>query len=75
MKITVIIPTRERGEVLAHALKTVLAQDYGDLHVLVSDNASTDGTRDIVHGSDDPRIRYVNTGKRLSMSRNWEFAL
>lgn len=70
-----IIPTRERGEVLCHALRTVVAQDFDELDILVSDNASTDDTRDIVHSFRDARIRYVNTGKRVSMSHNWEFAL
>jgi hypothetical protein len=29
----------------------------------------------VVASFKDPRIRYVNTGKHLSMSHNWEFAL
>lgn len=72
---TVVIPTRERGDVLSKSLKTVTAQDYGALEILVSDNCSTDQTRDVVAAANDPRVRYLNTGERLSMSRNWEFAL
>jgi glycosyltransferase involved in cell wall biosynthesis len=52
-----------------------LAQDYDGLFVLVSDNASSDETRDVVQSMDDTRITYLNTGSRLSMSHNWEFAL
>lgn len=73
--ITVIIPTRERGDVLGAALATVTAQDYPALTILVSDNCSTDHTRQVVEANRDPRIRYVNTGSRVSMSHNWEFAL
>lgn len=73
--ITVIIPTRERGDVLEAALATVTAQDYPQLTILVSDNCSTDQTRKVVEANRDPRIRYVNTGSRVSMSHNWEFAL
>ena len=73
--ITVIIPTRERGDVLAAALANVCAQDYDGLDILVSDNCSTDRTADVVRAANDPRVRYVNTGQRLSMSHNWEFAL
>jgi glycosyltransferase involved in cell wall biosynthesis len=43
--------------------------------VLVSDNFSQDRTRAVVEAAGDPRIKYVNTGKRLSMCDNWEFAL
>lgn len=74
-KITVVIPTRERLPVLRYSIQTVLSQPYEMLQVLVSDNYSTDGTVDFVRGLADPRLRYVNTGRRLSMSENWEFAL
>jgi len=74
-KFTVIIPTRQRADVLGPALRTVVAQDYDNLEILVSDNCSDDHTAEVVKAFDDPRIRYLNTGKRLSMSHNWEFAL
>jgi hypothetical protein len=73
--ITVVIPTRERCDVLGSALQTVTAQDYEPLEIIVSDNFSADRTRDVVAANPDPRIRYLNTGRRLSMSHNWEFAL
>lgn len=72
---TVIIPTRERADVLGPALRTVVNQDYDKLRILVSDNYSNDFTRDVVDSFDDPRISYINTGRRLSMSHNWEYAL
>ncbi len=74
-RISVIVPTRERRDTLVHTLNTCIAQDYEDCEFLVSDNASADGTRDAVAALRDPRLRYLNTGRRLSMSGNWEFAL
>jgi hypothetical protein len=74
-RMTVVIPTRERCDVLDKALRTVTVQDYENLEILVSDNYSRDRTEDVVRAANDKRIRYVNTGKRLSMSHNWEFAL
>lgn len=74
-KFNVIIPTRERADVLVHCLHTVVAQDYENLEIIVSDNHSNDNTRDVVESFSDKRIRYINTGRRLSMSHNWEFAL
>lgn len=74
-KFTVIIPTRERGDTLQSSIRTCVGQDYDNLEVIVSDNCSTDNTREIVESFDDPRIRYINTGKRIGMSGNWEFAL
>lgn len=75
VKFTVIVPTRERPDTLIHCLRTLVAQDYDNAEFIVSDNFSQDNTKEIVESFDDPRIRYINTGKRISMSHNWEFAL
>lgn len=74
-KLTVIIPTRERADTLFHTLRTVVEQDYENLEIIVSDNASIDNTEAIVRSFSDPRLNYINTGQRLGMSENWEFAL
>jgi glycosyltransferase involved in cell wall biosynthesis len=74
-KFTVIVPTRERAGTLYYCLKTLLAQDYANFAILVSDNFSQDDTAAVVAAFADPRISYVNTGRRMSMSHNWEFAL
>lgn len=73
--LSVIIPTRERADTLFHTLRTVVEQDYEKLEIIISDNASTDSTEEVVRGYTDKRLRYINTGKRLGMSENWEFAL
>ena len=72
---TIVIPTRERKDTLVHALATALSQDYQNYEVLVSDNASLDGTQEMVSDLKAERLRYINTGRRVSMSENWEFAL
>ena len=75
VRLTIVLPTRERSDTLYHALRTCVEQQYEQLEIIVSDNASQDATREVVHSFADPRIRYVNTGKRVSMSENWEYAL
>lgn len=75
IKFSVIIPTRERADTLVHCLHTVLGQNYDNFEVIVSDNFSQDNTKEVVDSFSDKRIRYFNTGKRVSMSHNWEFAL
>jgi glycosyltransferase involved in cell wall biosynthesis len=74
-KLSIIVPTRERSDTLVHAIRTLVSQDYADCEIIVSDNASQDDTREVVASFSDPRIRYINTGRRMSMSENWEFAL
>lgn len=75
IKFSVIIPTRERCDVLEWSLRSVISQKYDNLEIIVSDNCSNDSTESLVTGFDDTRIRYLNTGARVSMSENWEFAL
>lgn len=75
MKFTVIIPSRERADTLYHTLRTCVSQRYSNLRILVSDNNSGDNTKDVVDSFSDDRIHYINTGHRVSMSSNWEFAL
>ena len=74
-KLTIIVPTRERCETLPYTLKTCIAQNYDNLEILVSDNHSKDKTKEVLDSFDDERIKYINTGQRLCMSHNWEFAL
>jgi hypothetical protein len=75
IKFNVIVPTRERADTLLHCLRTLIAQDYENLNIIVSDNFSQDNTRQVVESFADKRITYLNTGKRVSMCHNWEFAL
>lgn len=74
-KYTVIIPTRDRAETLEATLRTCLRQTYENFEIIVSDNCSSDNTKNIVACLNDSRIKYVNPGKRLSMAGNFEFAL
>lgn len=73
--VTLVIPTRERAETLKYTLATAVAQDFDDFQILVSDNFSQDRTREVVESVHDARVTYVNTGQRLSMTDNFEFAL
>jgi len=73
--ITIAIPTRERADTLKFSLATVLSQENNNFQVIVSDNFSQDNTKEVVEDFADCRITYVNTGRRLSMCDNWDFAL
>jgi glycosyltransferase involved in cell wall biosynthesis len=73
--ISVLVPTRERCETLHYALKTLCDQEFSDVEFIVSDNFSNDDTAGVVKRFDDPRIRYIRTPQRLSMTENFCFAL
>jgi glycosyltransferase involved in cell wall biosynthesis len=73
--LTIVIPTRERSDTLLYSIKTCVLQNYENLTIMVADNFSKDDTAAVVKSFLDPRIHYINSGRRLSMSANWEFAL
>ncbi|CAN5716835.1 glycosyltransferase family A protein [soil metagenome] len=64
------IPTHNRREMLSACLDSVLEQEFPELEVFVSDNASTDGTPELVAAHDDPRIRYERLPQDIGLWRN-----
>ncbi|OWU77050.1 glycosyltransferase [Phaeobacter sp. 22II1-1F12B] len=75
MRVSIIIPTRERAFYLRHCLQTVLDIDDDDIEIIVSNNASTDDTDEVLAEIKDPRLKVINTGTRISMRQNFEFSL
>nr|VFK14394.1 MAG: Glycosyl transferase family 2 [Candidatus Kentron sp. LFY] len=75
MIISIIIPTRERADYLKESIQTALQIPDRNIEIIISDNASTDGTKQVISEISDPRVKYINTGKRVSMRENFEFGL
>lgn len=70
--ITIGIPTYNRADgYLADALESALAQTYPHFEIVVSDNASTDHTEDLVKGYKDPRIRYIKHPENVGFKNNF----
>ncbi|MFN0091594.1 MAG: glycosyltransferase family 2 protein [Acidimicrobiales bacterium] len=59
-RLTIGLPVRNGAAYLERCLTSLLDQDFSDLVVIVSDNASTDDTSDIARdiARSDPRVRY-----------------
>lgn len=74
-KYTVVIPSRNSLHTLKYTLQTCLSQTYENFEIIISDNCSEDGTEDYIAALKDPRIIYYKTGRLLSMTDNFEFAL
>lgn len=55
--ISVIMPCYNAAEYLTAALNSVLNQTHANLEVLVCDDASTDGTRELIEQITDKRVR------------------
>ncbi len=72
---SILLPTKNRSEIVAGAISSVLDQTDGDFELIISDNDDSDtATRGAVAEFSDPRIRYFRTSGRLAMHENWENA-
>jgi len=71
-KVAIGLPVRNGANFLAAAIESILAQTYGDFNVLISDNASIDGTEQIcrAYAKRDRRIRYMRREKNVGAAAN-----
>jgi glycosyltransferase involved in cell wall biosynthesis len=68
--VTVCIATYNRANWLRTAVESVLSQTYDRFVVLVSDNASDDGTAEVMQAFDDPRVAYLPLAENIGRSAN-----
>lgn len=71
------IPTYNGGSRIGKALNSVLNQDFVDVEVIISDNASQDNTEQVCRewASSDQRVKYFRHESNRGVSPNFEFAL
>ena len=76
-RVTIGMPVRHGARSLAQAIASWTAQTYTDFQLIVSDNASTDGTEQIAReaAAQDPRIRYIRQPANLGLEGNFDFVL
>jgi len=70
-RVSVIIPTHNRADVLGRAVASVLGQSWTDLELIVVDDGSTDATATVLAEFDDPRLTGMHQeNKGVSSARN-----
>lgn len=69
-QVSVCVPTFNRAHYLPQRLESILGQTFGDFELIVLDNASTDGTPDVVARYRDPRVRYYRNDRNLGQIPN-----
>lgn len=75
--VSICVPTRNRAASLRESLKSICAQDYSPIEILISDNCSQDDTKQVCRELMrlDPRIRYVRHERNIGLHGNHNFCM
>ncbi|MBX2980711.1 MAG: glycosyltransferase family 2 protein [Flavobacteriales bacterium] len=63
MKVTALLPVYNKAPWLQECLDSILGQRFGDFELLAVDDASTDGSAEILARCSDPRLRVLRMPK------------
>jgi glycosyltransferase involved in cell wall biosynthesis len=78
-RVSIGLPVYNGERYLERAIHSILAQTYADFELILSDNASTDGTEAICRAAamQDSRIRFYRSDRNRGLAWNWNrvFAL
>ncbi|WP_306320216.1 MULTISPECIES: glycosyltransferase family 2 protein [unclassified Streptomyces] len=74
-RLSIGLPVYNGEEYLAESLDALLGQTYEDFELVITDNASTDGTQDICHtyAAKDSRIRYIRLPQNIGAAPNHNY--
>lgn len=75
-RVSIAVPVYNGERYLREALDSLLGQSYGDYEIIISDNASTDGTEAIgrAYAERDPRVRYIRHEVNRGAAWNFNYA-
>ena len=80
MHVSVVMPSHNRQAYIGQAIKSVLMQQHAEFELIIVDDASTDGTSEIIdyYARQDHRIRAVhhaeNKGVAIALNEGLQFA-
>jgi len=76
-KVSVILPTYNRGNIIDKSIKSVIAQTYAEWELIIADDCSSDNSPEVCSklARKDGRIRYYRNQKNLGLPRNRNVAI
>ena len=76
-KISVLIPNYNHARYLPEAVESVLEQDFADFEVLIADDASTDGSAQVIakYAAGDRRVRVRINSTNCGVAENFNGCL
>lgn len=75
-RVSIGLPVHNGLTYIAQAIESILAQTFTDFQLIISDNASTDGTSQVCqrYAEQDPRIVYTRLEQKIGAIENFERA-
>ncbi|MEX2598160.1 MAG: glycosyltransferase family 2 protein [Dehalococcoidia bacterium] len=76
-RVSIGMPVHNGGEILRTSIESVLVQDFEDFELIISDNASDDGTYELCleYAAQDPRVRLYRSDVNLGAAPNYNRTL
>jgi glycosyltransferase involved in cell wall biosynthesis len=73
--VSIVITSFNRAHWISHAIQSALNQDYANTEIIVSDNASTDNSEEVILAfCEDPRVKYSRNEQNIGMVGNFNKA-
>ncbi len=74
-RVSIAIPTYNCDRFITQSIESLLGQTYSDFEIVISDNASTDGTEEICRRYEafDKRVRYVRRIENIGGPGNFRY--
>src|SRR3954447_7503777 len=72
-RVSIGVPVYNGQKYIRYTLDSLVAQTFGDIEILVTDNCSTDSTPQIVaeYAARDPRVKYFKNDVNIGPARNY----
>lgn len=74
IKFSILIPTKDRLDLLKNAVYSVLNQTYGNWELIIADNCSCDDVEKYIASLHEERIIYYRQSEPVSVTDNWNTA-
>jgi len=74
IKFSICIPNYNYGHLIAKTIQSVLNQEYSNFEIIVSDNASTDNSINVINSFNDKRIKLFENKINIGFSANLDKA-
>ena len=73
--ISIILPTYKRCQILTKAINSVIDQTYKNWELIIIDNNSNDGTKELIKNYDNNKILFLNIKNRVSIAKSRNYGI